>query len=56
MISPAGDLRQHMAQVLDPRGREGKRHPLSAILTAVVCAVRCKRLQTHLSVAAQTTR
>lgn len=41
MISPAGDLRQHMAQVLDPRGREGKRHPLSAILTAVVCAVFC---------------
>lgn len=41
MISPAGDLRQHMAQVLDPRGREGKRHPLSAILTAVVCAVIC---------------
>lgn len=41
MISPAGDLRQHMAQVLDPRGREGKRHPLSAILTAVVCAVLC---------------
>ena len=41
MISPAGDLRHHMAQVLDPRGREGKRHPLSAILTAVVCAVLC---------------
>lgn len=41
MSSPAGDLRQAMAQVLDPRGREGKRHPLSAILTAVVCAVLC---------------
>lgn len=41
MISPAGDLRQHRAQVLDPRGREGTRHPLSAILTAVVCAVIC---------------
>lgn len=41
MISPAEDLRQHMAQVLDPRGHEGKRHPLSAILTAVVCAVIC---------------
>jgi len=39
MISPAGDLRQFLAQVLDPRGREGKRHPLSAILTAVICAV-----------------
>jgi hypothetical protein len=41
MISPAGDLRQYMAQVPDPRGRKGKRHPLSAILTAVVCATIC---------------
>jgi len=41
MISPAGDLRQYMSQVPDPRGRKGKRHPLSAILTAVVCAVIC---------------
>jgi hypothetical protein len=41
MISPAGDLRQFLAQVPDPRGRKGKRHPLSAILTAVVCAVLC---------------
>lgn len=39
MISPAGDLRQFMAQVPDPRGRKGTRHPLSAILTAVICAV-----------------
>lgn len=39
MISPAGDLRQFMAQVPDPRGRQGTRHPLSAILTAVICAV-----------------
>lgn len=39
MITPAGDLRQFMAQVPDPRGRKGKRHPLSAILTAVICAV-----------------
>lgn len=39
MISPAGDLRHFMAQVPDPRGRKGTRHPLSAILTAVICAV-----------------
>ena len=39
MISPAGDLRTFMAQVPDPRGRKGTRHPLSAILTAVICAV-----------------
>ena len=39
MSSPARDLRQYLAQVPDPRGRKGKRHPLSAILTAVVCAV-----------------
>lgn len=39
MISPAGDLRQFLAQVPDPRGRKGTRHPLSAILTAVICAV-----------------
>lgn len=41
MISPAGDLRHFMAQVPDPRGRKGTRHPLSAILTAVICAVLC---------------
>ena len=41
MLSPAGDLRQYLAQVPDPRGRKGKRHPLSAILTAVICAVLC---------------
>jgi hypothetical protein len=39
MISPAGDLRQFMAQVPDRRGRKGTRHPLSAILTAVIRAV-----------------
>lgn len=39
MSSPARDLRQYLAQVPDPRGRKGTRHPLSAILTAVICAV-----------------
>jgi hypothetical protein len=41
MSFPARDLRQYLAQVPDPRGRTGCRHPLSAILTAVVCAVLC---------------
>jgi hypothetical protein len=39
MTFPARDLRQYLAQVPDPRGRKGRRHPLSAILTAVICAV-----------------
>jgi hypothetical protein len=39
MSSPARDLRHFLAQVPDPRGRKGKRHPLTAILTAVICAV-----------------
>ena len=39
MSFPARDLRQYLAQVPDPRGRKGTRHPLSAILTAVICAV-----------------
>ncbi len=39
MTSPARDLRRYLAQVPDPRGRKGTRHPLSAILTAVICAV-----------------
>ena len=41
MNSPVGDLRQFMTQVPDPRGCKGRRHPLSAILTAVICAVLC---------------
>lgn len=39
MSFPARDLRQFLAQVPDPRGRKGTRHPLTAILTAVICAV-----------------
>ena len=39
MSFPARDLRRYLAQVPDPRGRKGTRHPLSAILTAVICAV-----------------
>ncbi len=39
MSFPARDFRRYLAQVPDPRGRKGTRHPLSAILTAVICAV-----------------
>ena len=35
------DLREILSQVPDPRGRKGRRHQLSALLTAVVCGVLC---------------
>lgn len=42
MSSACGrDLREVLAQVPDPRGRKGRRHSLSALLTAVVCGVLC---------------
>ena len=42
MSSACGrDLREVLAQVPDPRGRKGRRHSLSAMLTAVVCGVLC---------------
>ena len=31
----------HLSQVPDPRGRQGRRHSLPAMLTAVVCGVLC---------------
>ncbi|MFN5882996.1 MAG: transposase family protein, partial [Burkholderiales bacterium] len=34
-------MREILAQVPDPRGRKGRRHCLSAMLTAVVCGVLC---------------
>lgn len=37
----AGNLLSHLAQVPDPRGRKGRRHSLSAMLTAVVCGLLC---------------
>lgn len=37
--APRRDLRDYLAQVPDPRGRKGKRHVFSAMLTAVVCAI-----------------
>lgn len=42
MSSACGrDLREILAQVPDPRGRKGRRHEFSAMLTAVVCGVLC---------------
>ena len=38
---PAGGLLASLAQVPDPRGLQGRRHPLPALLAAVVCAVLC---------------
>jgi hypothetical protein len=34
-----GNLLDRLAQIPDPRGRRGRRHPLGAMLTAIVCAV-----------------
>ena len=38
---PAGNLLAYLAQVSDPRGRQGLRHSLEAMLATVVCAVLC---------------
>jgi hypothetical protein len=35
----AGDLLELLAQIPDPRGRRGRRHPLPAMLTAIICAI-----------------
>lgn len=37
----SGNLFEALEQVSDPRGRQGQRHPLSAMLAAVVCATLC---------------
>ena len=37
----AGSLLSFLASVPDPRSRRGRRHPLSAILAAVCCAILC---------------
>ena len=37
----AGSLPSFLATVPDPRSRHGRQHPLSAILTAVCCAIMC---------------
>ena len=40
-VQPAGGLLEFLQRVPDPRGRTGLRHPLSALLAAVVCATLC---------------
>ncbi len=37
--APAGDLLAFLAQIPDPRGRQGRRHCLQAMLASVVCAI-----------------
>lgn len=39
MPRPTGSLLNYLAQVPDPRGRKGRRHPLIAMLATVCCAV-----------------
>lgn len=39
LTTPRRDLRAYLAQVPDPRGCKGRRHVLTATLTAVVCAI-----------------
>jgi hypothetical protein len=39
--APAGGLLAFLAEVPDPRRRQGRRHPLAAMLAVVVCAVLC---------------
>ncbi len=38
---PAGSLLSFLATVPDPRSRHGRRHPLSAVLALVCCAIMC---------------
>ena len=35
----AGGLLELLGQIPDPRGRRGRRHPLAAMLTGIVCAI-----------------
>jgi hypothetical protein len=37
--APAGSLLASLAQIPDPRGRQGRRHSLEALLASVVCAL-----------------
>lgn len=40
-LAPAGSLLLVLQQIPDPRGRQGRRHSLSAMLATVVCALLC---------------
>jgi hypothetical protein len=37
--APAGSLLAYLAQIPDPRGRQGRRHSLEAMLASIVCAL-----------------
>jgi hypothetical protein len=37
--APAGNLLAYLAQIPDPRGRQGRRHVFTAMLATVVCAM-----------------
>lgn len=37
--APAGSLLQILQQIPDPRGRQGRRHPLVAMLATIICAM-----------------
>jgi len=37
--APAGNLLAYLAQIPDPRGRQGRRHVFAAMLAAIVCAM-----------------
>lgn len=39
--SPVAGLLEVLQAIPDPRGRKGRRHPLSAMLAAVVCGILC---------------
>lgn len=39
IVAPAGSLLDYLSQVPDLRGRQGRRHSLSAMLATVVCAI-----------------
>lgn len=41
LSAPAGSLLLILQQIPDPRGRQGRRHPLSAMLATIVCALLC---------------
>lgn len=41
MPVPAGDLLHYLEQIPDPRGLQGRRHSLAAMLAAVVLAILC---------------
>lgn len=39
--APAGSLLEFLQQIPDPRGRQGRRHSLEAMLASIVCALLC---------------